>query len=155
MQNRWSEKILVRNFRRADLEGVARLEAGELSGWPSGLVEEELDQLHGISLVAVVGGQLVGWCCARHVGDEAELLKICVKQRFRRSKYGTELITALQSRLLEYGIDSLFLEVRAGNEAAVLFYTRLGFTPAGRRINYYNRPSDDALVLKKQISSTL
>jgi len=155
LQNRWSEKILVRNLRRTDLQGVARLGTGEFSGWSPGLVEEELDQLHGISLVAVVGGQLVGWCCTRYAGDEAELLKICVEQRFRRNNYGTELITTLQGRLLDYGIHSLFLEVRSGNEAAVLFYTRLGFTPVGRRINYYSLPSDDAVVLKKQISSKL
>jgi ribosomal-protein-alanine N-acetyltransferase len=152
LRNRWSDKILVRELGREDLEAVASLESSGISGWSKSLVAEELGRPNALALVAVVSEKVVGWCCASLVGAEAELLKICVEHGMRRKRCGTELLTVLQQRLHAQGAEHLFLEVRSRNRAAVLFYSRLGFTAVGRRINYYSRPSDDALILKASMS---
>lgn len=152
MQSQWSDSISIRELGRDELDAVACLEKRELSGWSRQSVEEELDRHASITLAAVDGGQIVGWCCARFVEEEAELLKICVAEKYRRYRCGTELLKVLQHRLQEEGVERIYLEVRSKNEAAVSFYSQLGFTPAGRRISYYTRPSDDALVLRKFIS---
>ncbi len=46
------------------------------------------------------------------------------------------------------GAREFYLEVRASNEAAISFYTRMGFSVSGRRANYYSNPPEDAVVLK-------
>lgn len=134
------------------VEAVVRLEENELSGWSRASVLEELQRPGSVSLAAADGGDLVGWCCARFFEDESDLLKIGVAANFRRRGCGTMLMAELQRRLQELGVERIYLEVRSENEAAVLFYCRLGFTPYARRISYYNRPTDDALVLRKLIS---
>ena len=63
----------------------------------------------------------------------------------------TCLLAALEKGLRDVGVVRLYLEVRSENLPAVSFYHQSGFTVTGRRINYYSQPSDDALVLQKNI----
>ena len=44
---------------------------------------------------------------------------------------------------------TVFLEVRAGNEAAIGLYTHSGFQEIDRRKNYYHDPEEDAVVMRK------
>jgi ribosomal-protein-alanine acetyltransferase len=149
---RWYEKISVCPLTADQLEAVAQLEENVLSGWDRTAVVEEMERPGSISLAASEEGLLIGWCTARYFEDEAELLKIAVLPACRRLGCGTRLMSELQRRLQGLGGERIYLEVRSENEAAVSFYCRLGFTPAARRISYYSRPTDDALVLRKLIS---
>jgi ribosomal-protein-alanine N-acetyltransferase len=62
------------------------------------------------------------------------------------------------SQLLEEGLrrakargaEAGYLEVRASNEAAQALYEQYGFKAVGRRRNYYDRPREDAVVMRKQ-----
>jgi ribosomal-protein-alanine N-acetyltransferase len=83
------------------------------------------------------------------VHAEAELLKMTVARKWRRRSVATRLLHALERRLREIDTARLYLEVRSKNFPAVTFYNQAGFTVSGRRINYYNQPSDDALILQK------
>jgi len=56
----------------------------------------------------------------------------------------------LEQKLKAEGVYSLTLEVRATNEAALCLYEKLGYTIAGRRPNYYQKPKEDALILRKE-----
>ena len=152
MRNQWSESITVSPLAGDRVDAVVRLEENELSGWGRAAVVEELGRPGSVSLAALEGDVLVGWCTARFFDDEAELLKIGVVPACRRLGCGTRLMAELQRLLKELGVERIYLEVRAANEAALSFYSRLGFTPAAKRINYYIRPTDDALVLRKIIS---
>jgi ribosomal-protein-alanine N-acetyltransferase len=42
----------------------------------------------------------------------------------------------------------MFLEVRASNAAAIALYSSAGFEGVGRRVRYYARPIEDAVVMK-------
>ena len=50
--------------------------------------------------------------------------------------------------LIQSQANALFLEVRAGNVAAIQLYENLGFNQVGERPNYYATPwgREDALV---------
>ena len=41
------------------------------------------------------------------------------------------------------------LEVRPSNHAAIALYEGFGFEVVGRRKNYYDKPSEDALLMTK------
>ena len=53
----------------------------------------------------------------------------------------------LARRAITRGSDSITLEVRASNKAALALYRRFGFAPSGVRKDYYKDPTEDALVL--------
>lgn len=45
-------------------------------------------------------------------------------------------------------VQTLLLEVRASNQAAVSLYQQAGFQQAGRRPNYYSDPVEDAALMR-------
>ena len=64
---------------------------------------------------------------------------------------GRALMCELMRRLRESGIDSLSLEVRESNFPALALYTKLGFSQVGKRPRYYVNPTEDALILRKEL----
>lgn len=135
-----------------DIEAVVQLETQVLSPWNRSLIENELAHARSVTLVAVTAAGVVGWCSSRYVLDEAELLKIGVAEIWRRRSVAKRLLSSLEEELRDVEVLSIHLEVRSENLPAVCFYRQAGFTVTRRRINYYSQPSDDALILRKNIS---
>ena len=48
------------------------------------------------------------------------------------------------------GCQSVYLDVRESNDAALYLYTSCGFRVVGRQEGYYRRPIEDALLMAKQ-----
>jgi len=136
----------------ADLAAVAAIERQELSPWSDTSIAGELDLDESLTIVICHGDTVVGWVCCRHSDFEAELLKISVTKSLRRRGLGSILLDTVFHNLRQRCIEILFLEVRSLNHSALSFYLDCGFTEVGRRTNYYRKPPDDALVLKKNIS---
>ncbi len=135
-----------------DLTAIRDLESREPSAWHESLILSELGRHDGIQLIAGNYSAVRGWCCARFVGIEAELLKIAVQADSRRQKIATRLLECLEKQLHESAVRLLFLEVRSRNESAISFYEKVGFTEHARRIRYYTQPEDDALLLRKTLT---
>ncbi len=92
-----------------------------------------------------------GLVLARAAGGEAEILTLAVVPGARRRGLGAALLAgALQGAVLR-GAATMFLEVAAGNAAALALYRATGFTEVGRRRRYY-ADGDDALVLRRDFS---
>jgi ribosomal-protein-alanine N-acetyltransferase len=94
-----------------------------------------------IGLVDERGGFLV----LRVAADEAEILTIGVGRR--REGIGIGLLRAGIAAARDAGAREMFLEVAAGNTAALGLYTKLGFETVGRRKGYYGN-GGDAVVLR-------
>ena len=69
--------------------------------------------------------------------------------RFQRTGIGESLLTQSFEKLHLSEIQSVFLEVRSSNTAALALYEKLGFTMMGRRENYYKTAAgrEDALKM--------
>jgi [ribosomal protein S18]-alanine N-acetyltransferase len=78
----------------------------------------------------------IGFALARTILDETELMLIAVDPAQRRQGTGRALIDAIRDQAARIGSKSIFLEVRDGNPATAL-YVQSGFSPCGRRSNYY------------------
>ena len=61
------------------------------------------------------------------------------------------LFGALTALLVKRDVQTVFLEVRSSNEAALELYRALGFAESGRRKGYYADPPEDALVFRIQL----
>ena len=92
-------------------------------------------------------GHVVTWV----VLDQAELGDIVVAKAWRGRGIGQRLVDTVIARVREEGVREVFLEVRESNESAQRLYLRNGFREVARRRNYYTRPHEDALVMRKNL----
>lgn len=100
-------------------------------------------------LLAKDGEVVCGFAITRWVFEQEELLMIGVTRNYQRKKVGQKLLTEIIITGQVAGREKLFLEVRDGNPAHS-FYLKAGFTPIGRRKNYYKSVegiSPDAITM--------
>lgn len=95
----------------------------------------------------------VGFSLVRKVADEAELLLLAVLPAHHRRGVGARLLNDFLKRARNDGVARVHLEVRDGNPA-VGMYHNAGFSPVGRRRNYYHAPNGkrfDAITLAYEL----
>lgn len=91
----------------------------------------------------VVGHGVLWW-----VGPEAEVANVAVAPTHRGRGGGARLLDALLAEAAFRGVERVFLEVRESNAAALSIYHGRGFVPVGRRPRYYQKPTEDAVVME-------
>ena len=117
--------------------------------WSAEAFRSTLETPGGAGVVAELGEELVGYGLTLNAGRVAELLNLAVAPEHRRRGLGHDLLEQILADLEAEGVQEVFLEVRASNEAAFRLYRDAGFGLIGRRRGYYRWPSEDALVLRR------
>ena len=118
--------------------------------WSENSVRSELDNPLSTWLVALEGETVLGYVGSQTVLDEADIMNVAVAPEHRRQGVARLLLERLEQALRSRNVHSLTLEVRASNEPAKALYASLGYVPVGRRPNYYFKPREDALILRKE-----
>ena len=132
---------------------VAELEAVCFSDpWSLNSISSEVTNALSYWLVALDGERVAGYIGSQSVLGEADMMNLAVSPDHRRQGIGQQLVERLICDLKERGTRILVLEVRASNERAINLYQKLGFVQVGRRPNYYYKPREDALILRKEWS---
>jgi tRNA threonylcarbamoyl adenosine modification protein YeaZ/ribosomal-protein-alanine acetyltransferase len=107
------------------------------------------------ALLALEGEEPAGFVLANAAAGEAEILTIATRPQNRRKGHAHKLLEKLSAELkCEQDIRSLFIEVAAGNNAAVALYEKTGFKPVGLRKSYYRSAdgnTDDAHIMRKEL----
>ena len=112
--------------------------------------------MSGVSLMIATdpdSGEVIGFSLFRSIADEAELLLLAVRPSHHRRGVGRRLLHDFLERARKDGLARVHLEVRDGNPA-VDMYRIAGFSPVGRRRNYYHAPNGkrfDAITLSHQL----
>ena len=88
--------------------------------------------------------------------EEAHLLNIGVRQKFRKKGLGQDLLNKIILASKEMGSKKVFLEVRVSNKAAIELYKKSGFQKLALRKNYYRLPKgrEDALIMVKELKKS-
>ena len=94
-------------------------------------------------------GRVFGDSVAWYVADEAEIANLAVRPEARGRGIGGRLLRSILDAAAEMGASRVFLEVRESNAAARELYDSEGFTVVGRRKQYYRRPVEDALIMRR------
>ncbi len=121
--------------------------------WDATAIKSLLEHPAATSLIAVAGGQkkvVIGFLIGQLAADEAEILSIGVSPDWQRVGLATGLLEGLTRAARRGDAKRIFLEVAEDNTAGLALYRKLGFTEAGRRKRYYERPGStavDALTL--------
>ena len=79
--------------------------------------------------------------------DEGQITNIATHPDYRRQGYGKAIVEALIKYSKNNGINSISLEVRESNRAAIELYSRLGFKVEGKRKDFYTKPTENALIM--------
>jgi ribosomal-protein-alanine N-acetyltransferase len=90
---------------------------------------------------------LAGYIVARIGANELHVNNVAVRARYRRHGIGLNLLDRILEEGRRRGVDAAFLELRAGNQAALSLYEKCGFRVTSRRKRYYSEPTEDALVM--------
>jgi ribosomal-protein-alanine N-acetyltransferase len=119
------------------------------------LVAEEIDPSARVGAAGGAGAAaLLGYVVALITGDEGEIADLAVAPSARRRGVGGALLDRVVRDAAESGVGALYLEVRESNAVAIALYRSRGFGAVGRRRGYYRHPSEDALVLRREIAPT-
>jgi tRNA threonylcarbamoyl adenosine modification protein YeaZ/ribosomal-protein-alanine acetyltransferase len=105
----------------------------------------------GVFLVELAG-TVYGFVQFQWVAGEAEINTIGVLPNFRRQHFGRDLLEGLLAHFKTYNTAKVFLEVSAGNDAAIALYKNLGFQRSGLRKSYY-ADGADAITMVKELAS--
>lgn len=129
---------------------IARLEAENFTdAWSEESLGSTFEYDYNHLLIEEKDGRVVGYIIYADIQGDAELLRIAVDKRYRRTGIGNKLMKDMISELVEAGTDRISLEVRAHNLPAIALYKKYGFEEIFVRENYYHNPDDDALILIK------
>ena len=94
-------------------------------------------------VVAELDGKVAGFLVSRETfPPEREILNVAVAKPFRRLGIATALLRHELNRKA-----SFFLEVRESNAVAQTLYRKFGFVEVGIRPDYYQHPSERAIVM--------
>ena len=155
-----SDEIALRLASVVDAPRLAAMsrdlvEMGLGWSWIPSRIARHIRLPESVVLVAQHGERLVGFAIMRFGVDEAHLDLLAVMPKYRRSGIGRKLIAWMEQSALTAGISVVYLEVRAGNEAARTFYKSLGYCRVKRLRGYYGGREAAVCMAKDLWSSTL
>lgn len=141
--------ISVRQAKLFDVPAMARIERDSFDApWSADEITKDVTAGDAVYVaVAETGGEKAGYADMRIIAGEAQIYNIAVAPEFRRQGIGEALLRHLVDTGKERGCRLITLEVRAGNEAAMELYKKLGFHEVGRRPGYYAAGGEDAVLM--------
>jgi len=144
-----SQTLTFRFMEERDLDAIVELENRCFTvPWSRDAFYNELNQnKFACYIVLEQEDQIIGYCGAWLVIDEAHITNIAILPEFRGQKLGEALLNKMIERSREKGIERMTLEVRESNTVAQSLYKKLGFQNGAVRKNYYSDNQEDAIVM--------
>ena len=130
------------------IDEVAKLEKLCFSRpWSRDMLKEEMDNACAALLVAEEDGKVLGYAGLQVILDEGYIMNVAVQPEHRQKGIASKLIRVFIDFAKANHMAFLTLEVRPSNMPAIMLYGHLGFRTVGRRNNYYEHPTEDALIM--------
>jgi ribosomal-protein-alanine N-acetyltransferase len=158
------QRVSISPMTEHDLLEVVEIEESSgLSRWGWGAYYAELQGSNrDLMLVARVSQgdlqtnrSIAGYIVARLGADELHINNVAVREGHRRCGIGRALLRKVLAKGRQAGVQCAYLELRAGNSAALALYEECGFRVTAKRTRYYSDPVEDALVMLVELRETL
>lgn len=146
-----NNEIKIRFMETEDIPQVYEIEKRSFSiPWSEKSFLESIALPHAIFLVAEDGKQILGYCGMYKVFGEGDITNIAVLPEYRGMGVGTGLLKEMIGYASERGILDITLEVRESNKGAIHLYRKFGFENVGIRKNFYEKPTENAVIMWKR-----
>lgn len=103
----------------------------------------------GMCYTALIDGEVVGYIIGRKIIPEGEIYRVAVREDKRQRGIGYRLLSYAMKTERGAGVETVFLEVREKNIPARSLYRAYGFSEVSVRKNYYQNPTDNAVIMVK------
>ena len=140
--------ITIRELRDSDVEPLSMIEAASFSmPWSAQDFRDLLSRDYCLYVVAEADGEVAGCAGLTNCCNEGNIDNVVVAERFRGQGIARRMLTDLLARAEEKGMEAFTLEVRVSNAAAIHVYEKLGFVSEGIRPRFYEKPTEDAVIM--------
>jgi ribosomal-protein-alanine N-acetyltransferase len=116
--------------------------------WTPAKVRRHVRDKETMVLIASNEGSIAGFEIMRFGDDQAHLFLLAVQPEYRRSGLGRSMMQWLEKSCRTAGIQTVRLEVRVSNKAALRFYRKLGYRVIARVAGYYDRREAAAVMAR-------
>ena len=140
----------IRRAHPDDATAIAEMEQNIFGDpWSKKDIFSYLCSQTGMCFSALQDGEIIAYLIGRKIPPEGEIYRIAVREDKRQRGIGYRLLSYALKTELGAGVETVFLEVRSKNEPAIALYKAYGFKESGIRKNYYQNPTDDAIIMIK------
>lgn len=144
----------LRPMIEADVPAIHQIELmSHAYPWSAGNFSDSLNA--GYSMwVYETEGELIGYYALMAAAGESHLLNLTIAPAWRRHGLGRALLKHCLACACDHQAESMFLEVRTSNVAAIGLYHDSGFVDLAIRRGYYpaHGGREDALIMKRELS---
>lgn len=143
--------IVYREMKEEDVPFISRLEEETFSmPWSAASFLQMIEKEDARYYVAEEDGKLLGGCGLLLIAGEGNITNVVVAPEARRKGVAMGMLTHLLAAGDREGLTAYTLEVRISNQAAIGLYEKLGFVSEGIRPNFYEKPTEDAMIMWKR-----
>ena len=137
-----------------DLDEVLGMEpSSSPNPWSKNMFIEEMKNPFAYCFIIKMKGisnpEAMGFICFRNIGDESELLNICVHPQYRQMGIGKKFMRFYIGFCKKMKIKTFYLEVNVSNQSAVHLYHLFSYQSLGMRKKFYQGKFDALLMVKK------
>jgi ribosomal-protein-alanine N-acetyltransferase len=144
---------IIRQFQEGDLPAIFAIEqASHPDPWSMQVLRESCIGEGYVGFVSIEDtGIIIGFCCARMLVQELEIVNLAVAPAWRRKGTALGLIRYLIEYCHAKPANRILLEVRENNTAALSLYNKAGFIEDGIRRKYYAN-NENAVLMSLQLA---
>jgi ribosomal-protein-alanine N-acetyltransferase len=148
------EKVTIQKMDIQDLDEVLSIESpGSGALWSKNMFIEEMRNPFAYCFVMKIQDRskqrVIGFICFRNLGEESELLNICVHSDYRQLGAGKKLMEFYVEFGSRKGITTFHLEVHSSNHSAIRLYQLFSYESSGMRKNFYQGKFDALLMTRR------
>jgi len=140
--------VTIRKLQDSDIEPLSQIEAASFSmPWSAQDFRDLLSREYCFYLVALIDEEVVGCAGLTNICNEGNIDNVVVAEAHRGKGIAQALLGELLAQGEAMGIEAFTLEVRVSNAAAIHVYEKSGFVSEGIRPRFYERPTEDAVIM--------
>ncbi len=142
--------MIFRPMVETDLDSVAKMEKEIFSTpWSKEGFQESLQKDYSYFFVAEEKNEITGYLGIHNFGGDGEITNVAVALEWRCKHIAFSLLSYAMKETEKKGVEAFTLEVRKSNIPAIRLYEKLGFVEQGVRKNFYENPTEDAIIMWK------
>ena len=146
-----NSNLTICPMQKEHVPAVSRLEQETFSmPWSAQDFMDMLERDGALYIVALYEEQPVGVCGVINACGDGDICNVAGAKNWRGRGGGRLLLSTLMEWGRKIGIVNYTLEVRVSNVAAIRLYESLGFQKEGIRPRFYEKPSEDAVIMWKR-----
>jgi ribosomal-protein-alanine N-acetyltransferase len=144
--------VTFRKMKEKDLVDVIAIEKETFSDpWNYDAFKSDIANELCWPIVALSDGAVLGYSVLYIVAGELQIGNFAIAPVRRRQGLGKKMMDEIISIARERHCDTIYLEVRESNKAAQELYAAFGFVNVGRRVGYYRKPRENAILMTREL----